>query len=152
MSYSTKTTDFGEFWGRDWSLNQYVEAPESRWEHDFDFLPPTGARCDWILTRPVNDTESRQNTIFLFSSVAQNSNRCSRVFLKCVLMIPTKIVGSCGSNHSHGRNHSRFFSSCFHLVCFLRESTEFCDMRTKCQRILIHYLLLLSHKLLAIAC
>ena len=26
--------------GRDWSLTQFVNAPESRWEHNFDVLPP----------------------------------------------------------------------------------------------------------------
>ena len=29
----------GGFWVCDWSLTQFVNAPESIWEHNFDFLP-----------------------------------------------------------------------------------------------------------------
>ena len=43
-----KRTNFGEFWGCDWSLTQYAEAPDSRWEQK-KFIPPTGSRRDWIL-------------------------------------------------------------------------------------------------------
>ena len=45
----------------------------------------------------------------------------------------------------------RFGLSCIRPVYFIRKSTEFHDMRTECQRILIHLLLLISHILLAIA-
>ena len=55
-----------------------MEAPESRWEHDFDYLTPIGAHSDWILTQLVNAPDSRWNMIFLFSSMAPNSNHRSR--------------------------------------------------------------------------
>ena len=44
-----------------------------------------------------------------------------------------------------------FGLSCVCTVHFLRNSTEFHDMRTECQRIIINFLLLISHKLLVIA-
>ena len=65
-SNSRETTNFGEFWGHDWSLTQYMEEPESRQEHNFDFLPPTGARRYWISNQLVNAQEIRWNTIFDF--------------------------------------------------------------------------------------
>ena len=45
-----------------------------------------------------------------------------------------------------------FFSSFICIVCFLLKSTEFHDMRSGCQIILIHLLLLVYHKLLSIDC
>ena len=51
-----------------------------------------------------------------------------------------------GHNHRHGHNHRCFSTSCVRVVYFLRKSTEFYDMRTECQRILIHFLLIISHK------
>ena len=44
-----------------------------------------------------------------------------------------------------------FGLSCVHPVYFLRKSTEFHDTSLKCQRIIIHFLLLISHKLPEIA-
>ena len=61
-----ETTNFGEFWGHDCSLTQYMEVPERIWEHNFDFLPLAGAHRDWILTQLMNAPESRWNTIFDF--------------------------------------------------------------------------------------
>ena len=55
---------------------------------------------------------------------------------------------SCGCNVSHGHNISHFCPSCVRLVCFLRNSTEFHVMRVEYQRILIHFLLLISHQFL----
>ena len=46
----------------------------------------------------------------------------------------------------------RFGPSCVRQVNFLRESTAFHDMRMECKIILIHFLLLISHKSPAIAC
>ena len=43
-----ENSQFGEFWCRDWSLTQCMEAPESRWEPNFDFLSLIGARRDCI--------------------------------------------------------------------------------------------------------
>ena len=43
------------------------------------------------------------------------------------------------------------FSSLIFLVCFLRKSTEFHDMRKECQIIVIHFLLLIYHKYTACA-
>ena len=48
---------FGDFWGHDWSLTEYVEAPESRREHYFDFPPPIELRHEWILIRIVNSPD-----------------------------------------------------------------------------------------------
>ena len=56
------------------------------------------------------------------------------------------LLESCGRNISHGHNLSRFCPSCVRLVCFLCQCTEFHDMRTECQRIIINSLLLISHK------
>ena len=47
-------------------FDSILEAPESRREHDFDFLPPTGACCDCILTQLVNSTDSIRKKIFDF--------------------------------------------------------------------------------------
>ena len=48
--------NFGEFWGSDWSLNEHVKSPESRWEHDFRESSKIliAVCCDWILTLLVN--------------------------------------------------------------------------------------------------
>ena len=88
---------------------------------------------------------------FWFSSTVPNSNFRYQVLLKYRLMRPTAIVGSCGRNHIHGHNYSRFCPSWIFIVCFLCKSTDFHDMRTECQRIIIHFLLIISHKLLVIA-
>ena len=29
-------TNLGEFWSRDWSFTENMEAPENIWEYDFD--------------------------------------------------------------------------------------------------------------------
>ena len=52
----------------------------------------------------------------------------------------------CVHNDGHGHNAGYLCLFCVPLVCFLRKSTEFHDMRTECQRILIHFLLLIYHK------
>ena len=65
-------------------------------------------------------------------------------------LINLLLVGRCGHNVGHGHNASHFRLSCVRLVCFLRKSTEFHDMRTQCQIIIINFLLLISHK--SIAC
>ena len=61
--------------------------------------------------------------------------------------IASKQIGSCRSNAVHRHNACHFRPSCVCLVCFLRKSTELHDMLTECQRIIIHFLLLISHKL-----
>ena len=55
-------------------------------------------------------------------------------------------LGSCGRNVVHGHNASHFFLYCVCLVCFLCKYTEFHYMRTECQIIPIHFLLLTSRK------
>ena len=55
-------------------------------------------------------------------------------------------IGRCGCNVGHRNNASHFCLSCVRLVCFLRKSTECHDIRTECQRIIIHFLLLIYHK------
>ena len=47
-------------------FDSILEAPESRREHDCDFLPPTGSFCECILTQLLNYTDSRLKTIFDF--------------------------------------------------------------------------------------
>ena len=42
--------------------------------------------------------------------------------------------------------HIHFFPSCVCKVYFLLKFTEFHDMRTECQKILFHFLLLIYHK------
>ena len=48
---------------------------------------------------------------------------------------------------SRGHNLSHFGPSCVRLVYFLCKSPEFHDMRMERQTILIHFLLLIYHKL-----
>ena len=55
-------------------------------------------------------------------------------------------IGRCGRDIFYRHNASHFHLSFGCLVCFLRKSTEFHDMRTGCQIILIHLLLLIFHK------
>ena len=62
-----------------------------------------------------------------------------------------RVLGRCGYIMRCGPIMRRFGLSCIHLVYFLRKSKEFHDMRTECQRIPIHFLLLITHKLLGIA-
>ena len=66
-----------------------------------------------------------------------NSNDIHKMQLSRIMRY---YVGSCGRNAGH------FRLSCIRLVCFLRKSTEFHRMRMECQRIPIHFLLLISHK------
>ena len=62
-----------------------------------------------------------------------------------------RALGRCRRNHIPGNNHSRFCLSYVRLVCFLRNYADFHVMRTECQRVLIHLLLLISRQFLAMA-
>ena len=55
-------------------------------------------------------------------------------------------LGRCVRNVGHGRNASDFRMSCVCMVCFLSKSTQFHDMQTERQIILVHFLILISHK------
>ena len=54
-------TNFGKFWGRDWILTEHMEAPESRWEHNFGKSSKIVLSYvyEWILTQLVNAQESK---------------------------------------------------------------------------------------------
>ena len=56
-------------------------------------------------------------------------------------------VGIVGRNQRRGHNQRRVGPSCVRLVYFLPKSIKFHDMRTECQIIIFHFLLLVSHKL-----
>ena len=60
-------------------------------------------------------------------------------------------LGRCGRNVDRGHNDRHIRLYCIRLLCFLCENTEFHDMQKECQRILIHFLLLISHKYAACA-
>ena len=62
--------------------------------------------------------------------------------------IGTRQVGSYGCILKRGHIMKRFGLSCICLLYFIRKYTEFYDMRTECQIIIIHLLLLISQKFL----
>ena len=67
------------------------------------------------------------------------------------ISISKPALGRVGRNPRWGPIHGRFGPSCACRVYFLRKSTEFHVIRTECQIILFHFLLLISHKSPAIA-
>ena len=79
--------------------------------------------------------------------VSDQSNYGQKKLRTMVLPYPL-VIG--GHNLSLGINQSRFGLSCVRLVYFIRKYTEFHDMWTECQIILVHFLLLISHKFLFI--
>ena len=60
-------------------------------------------------------------------------------------------LGSRGRNKRRRHNQKKIGLYCARLVYFLRTSTEFHVMRMECQIIIIHFLILISHKLPAIS-
>ena len=60
-------------------------------------------------------------------------------------------VGRCGRIMIWGHIVKHFGVSCVRTLYFICKSTEFHDMWMDCQRILVSFLLIISHKLLAIA-
>ena len=76
---------------------------------------------------------------------------CQSLFLKPIKNSTLHNIGSYGCIMKHGHVMKHFGLSCVPPVKFLRKSTEFHNMRAECQRILIYFLLLISHNLLAIA-
>ena len=68
------------------------------------------------------------------------------VSMSLLILKELAILGRWGRITKQGHNMKFVGLSCVHPVYFLHKSTEFHDMRTECQRILINFLLLIPHK------
>ena len=109
----------------------------------------------------IKRTYNKQYRIILNYPTDVMSSQKTRVLLQVIVYFELKFIrakhdikklfdlhlGIGGHNQSWGHNHRHVDPSCVHIVYFLRKYIDFHVIRTECQIIIIHLLLLISHTL-----
>ena len=109
------------------------------WEMGMEILVGFVCRHDqnpcplWLFDNIVKTWKVRKHTIFR-----------NKMYIRNIFFVWP--LGRCGHNVGHGKNARHVCLYFVRMLCFLNNFIEFHDMRKECQIILIHSLLLISHK------
>ena len=114
------------------------------WEMGMEILVGFVCRHDqnpctwWVFDNIVKTWKVSKHTIFR-----------NKMYIRNIFFVWS--LGRCGHNVGHRQNATHVCLYFFRMLCFLNNFIEFHDMRTECQIILTHSLLLISHKSAACA-